>query len=153
MGSAFRKAPPQNAGKYIGKMELRGAYGPCCNCCHPYKFITGCGCCDVCGSGPTGPEWTAAKPGFQKILAEVDGLVKDVPQECGCCGPHGDRCYEKLQGSWLSSANQYLQTHGMVADLESVYVKQGESGGQMVLQMYVYMLKGDMVGQPTQQTM
>eukprot|EP00746_Dinoflagellata_sp_MGD_P151202 gnl/MRDRNA2_/MRDRNA2_82856_c0_seq3.p1 gnl/MRDRNA2_/MRDRNA2_82856_c0~~gnl/MRDRNA2_/MRDRNA2_82856_c0_seq3.p1 ORF type:complete len:160 (+),score=19.14 gnl/MRDRNA2_/MRDRNA2_82856_c0_seq3:120-599(+) len=146
---------PENSGKHIGTLELVGAYGPLCNCCRPYQFKPACGVVvgACCGCGPKGPEWTAVKPGFQKFLDEVDGLVKNAPQESGCCGPHGDTCRQALETSWLSSANQHLQTHGMVCDLVVKFVEQGEAGGKRVCMLRVYMLKGDMVGEPVQQRM
>merc|ERR1711939_622408 len=132
MGCCHPK-PPEGAGDEVGTLYFEGS--GFCGCSKPWSFHSG-GCCGP--SPPDGPEWSAAYPGFEKYLAEVDEVVDEAPRCCG--GPDFQGVKAHLDSKWLPQANEHLAKHGLVGDLYFFWTYNGQSS-QPHLWMRIYTKK------------
>ena len=98
--------PPEGATSMIGRMEFAGS--GLCNDARPISFkTTKTGDCCM-PSEPTDPKWTAARPGLEPFLSEVDSYAKID----NCCFVFSMRepfeSKKDLDQQWLPRVNDYL---------------------------------------------
>ena len=88
-----------------------------------------CCCCPQAVRGPSGPEWDAVIasgewPRFQK---DAETIAAASPKSCmGCC-EDVFKMKADLDEQWLSTANEFLGTHGLRVEVLAFYTSDGKS--------------------------
>jgi len=112
----------------VGAFELNicGSCGPAWNSCAI------CNCCCPGMKPPSGPEWDAAGPGFEPLLAEAHAICSKYN---GCC-PQVHKMKADLDANWVSKANEYLGEHKLKVETFAFYTSDGKSAQpHLVLQI------------------
>ena len=103
-------APEGASGAVIGRLQFAG--DGLCKDQRPISFKSG-QCC-IPGT-PTDERFTAAAPGLDPLLAEVDALVQYDTRCCNIPDPFASK--PELDAKWLPKVNEHLAKHGLVAQL------------------------------------